>query len=323
MHKTTPVTTRIPKTAIRGAPARRRQQWTLELTLVLSMLLTACSSIQGLVGIKSTSGGHVVSVNEELWTISFRPDGSAADDSLVVPGEVLIQARGQVVQTISHNLSRDAVGSEDNNWLLVEDVNNDGLPDFLLTHAPASPEASPVKSLYLFDAQSQSFQLQTQVSKLGDIDKLSGCVVVTAPNMDESRTRTYCFSGEESSWMEIKRPSSSTGGRCNIKSQKLADCRGLRNQRDEEMLGLITSYIDTKSKAMAEEKRKTAALRFARNLRVGHKQWLLYRDARCASYVIEYNFPPNTSGFEMESCKLDLSSLQLQHYAAMLTSLDK
>jgi hypothetical protein len=89
------------------------------------------------------------------------------------------------------------------------------------------------------------------------------------------------------------------------------------------MRQLIKSYIDSRSQSMKREKRQAAALRFARNLRVGHEQWLLYRDARCASYVIEYNFPANTAGYERESCKLDLSSIQLQHYTSMLASLDK
>jgi hypothetical protein len=294
----------------------------LAVFLLTPVLVSACAVLQGFGVSKAIGGGHVVSVNDELWNISFRSDSSVVDDSQVVTGEVIVRKRGQVVQSIPHTLSRTAAKGDDERWLLIEDVNNDGLPDMLLTHAPAASESAPVKSLFLFDAQSQSFQLQKQVSKLGDIDKTGGCVVVRAQSKD-STNRTYCFTGEQSGWMESKRFSGTASARCNSQHQKVAECRSLRAQRDGEMRQLINSYIDTKSKSMTEEKRQAAALRFARNLRVGHEQWLLYRDARCASYVIEYNFPPSTSGFELESCKLDLSGLQLQHYSSMLSMLDK
>lgn len=323
MRQITSVTTPISQLLSQGQQAKSRHPNALALTLSLSLLLSACAGLQGLVdGIRPATSGHVIAVNAEVWTISFQPDADTEVDAPVVPGELLIQKRGQTVQTIAHRLSRDTLREKDDSWLQVADVNNDGLPDFLLTHAQATPEESPVKSLYLFDAESQSFQLQKKISNLGDIDKLSGCVVVTT-TMDKSPQRTYCFSDEQPGWVEIKIPNAIASERCNIKTHKLADCRGLRNQRDGEMRNLVGSYIATRSKAMVEEKRKAAAQRFARNLRVGHEQWLMYRDARCASYVIEYNFPANTSGFEMESCKLDLSGLQLQHYASMLASLDK
>lgn len=293
----------------------------LAIFLLTPILVSACAALQGFGASKAMGGGHVISVNDELWNISFRSD-TAVEENQVVTGEVIVRKRGQVVQSIPHTLSRIAAKGDDQRWLLIEDVNNDGLPDMLLTHAPATSESVPVKSLFLFDAQSQSFQLQKQVSKLGDIDKTGGCVVVRAQSKDPT-SRTYCFTGEQSGWMESKRFSGTASARCNNQQQKVAECRNLRTQRDGEMRQLINSYIDTKSKSMTEEKRQAAALRFARNLRVGHEQWLLYRDARCASYVIEYNFPASTSGFELESCKLDLSGLQLQHYSSMLSLLDK
>ena len=285
-------------------------------------VLSACAYLPTFGSAKQSGGGHVIAVNDELWTIGFLADPTAGADSPVVAGEVLIQRRGQTVQKFDHSLSRKAA-RDDDGWLLVEDVNNDGLPDFLLTHAPAKSGAQPVKSLYLFDVQSQTFQLQKQISKLGDIDKLNACVVVTDASGDKAVPRTYCFSAEQPGWLEVKRTQNAAVGRCIVKSQTLAECRSLRTQRDEEMRRLVGNYIDTKSKSMAEQKRANAATRFARNLRVGHDQWLLYRDARCAAYVIEFNVPSSSSAFEMESCKLDLSSLQLQHYTTMLTSLDK
>jgi hypothetical protein len=295
------------------------------LALSLSLLLSACASVQGLVdklASKPAPSGHVIAINAEIWTINFQPDAQAEGDTAVVQGELLIQNRGKTVQTIPHRLSQESLRTKDDSWLLVADVNNDGFPDFLLTHAALTSEENPVKSLYLFDAQSQSFHVQKQISKLGDIDKLSGCVVVTT-NTEKSPQRTYCFSDEQSSWVEIKLPNPVASERCNTNTHKLADCRNLRNQRDGEMRNLVGSYIATRSKTMVEEKRRTAAQRFARNLRVGHQQWLLYRDARCASYVIEYDFPAEARGFEMESCKLDLSALQLQHYSSMLASLEQ
>lgn len=294
----------------------------LGLVLAVPILMSACTAIHGFGGSKAMGSGQVISVNDELWNISFHSDTTVVEDSQAVTGEIIVRKRGQVVQSIPHTLSRSAAKGDDERWLLIEDVNNDGLPDMLLSHAPAAAESAPVKSLFLFDAQSQSFQLQKQVSKLGDIDKTGGCVVVRAQGKD-SASRTYCFTGEQSGWMESKRVSGTASARCNSQQQKVAECRKLRAQRDGEMRQLINSYIDTKSKTMTEEKRQAAALRFARNLRVGHEQWLLYRDARCASYVIEYNFSSSTSGFELESCKLDLSGLQLQHYSSMLTSLEK
>ncbi len=292
------------------------------LFLLMPILVSACAAFQGFGASKAMEGGHVISVNDELWNISFRSESSVAEDGQVVTGEVIVRKHGQVVQSIPHTLSRSATKSDDTRWLLIEDVNNDGLPDMLLTHAPVNSESAPVKSLFLFDAQSQIFQLQKQVSKLGNIDKTGGCVVVRTQSKD-STSRTYCFTGEQSGWMESKRFSGTASARCNSQQQKVAECRHLRTQRDGEMRQLINSYIDTKSKSMTEEKRHAAALRFARNLRVGHDQWLLYRDARCASYVIEYNFPASTSGLELESCKLDLSALQVQHYSSMLAALDK
>ena len=316
-------TTPISQLFSRGEQAKFRQPKALALTLSLSLLLSACAGLQGLVdAIKPAPSGHVIEVNAEVWTISFQPDADTEADATVVPGELLIQNKGRTVQTIAHRLSRDTLRQKDDSWLQVADVNNDGLPDLLLTHAQSAPEESPVKDLYLFDAESQSFQLQKKISNLGDIDKLSGCVVVTT-TAGKSPQRTYCFSDEKPGWVEIKIPNPVASERCNINTHKLADCRVLRNQRDGEMRHLVGSYIATRSKAMVEEKRKSAAQRFASNLRIGHAQWLKYRDARCASYVIEYNFPAKTRAFEMESCKLDLSGLQLQHYASMLASLDK
>lgn len=292
------------------------------LGLGIVLLLSGCSVLQGPIKPKAShSNSRMISVGEEFWTISYQTQGNIASDDDIVPGEILIQNRDQVVQTIKHSLSSRAAAGEDGAWLLVEDVNDDGAADFLLTHAPTSAGANPVKSLYLFDQQSQTFQLQKEISKLGDIDKLSGCVVVTAAEAEGPEPRTYCFSTEKNGWMEIRRSTADAGPRCNPNLKNLAECRALRNQRDGEMLRFVRSYIDIKSKSMVKENRKSATTGFARNLRVGHAQWLRYRDARCASYVIEYNFPASSRAFEMESCKLDLSSLQSRHYSSMLTSL--
>lgn len=310
-----------PKDCTRTTAAVASRAMPLSVMLVVPALLSACSTLQDLGGSRALGGGHVFAINDELWNIRFRPDTTITDDADVVTGDVIVRKRGQAEQFIAHTLSRDAVRGDDAGWLLIEDVNNDGLPDLLLTHVTTATGAAPVKSLFLFDSQSQTFQLQKQVSKLGDIDKTGGCVVVRAPEK-QSPSRTYCFSGEQSGWIESKR-SAAPVARCNSQTQKASECRTLRTQRDGEMRQLINDYIDTKSKSMTEEKRQSAVQRFARNLRVGHDQWLLYRDARCASYVIEYNFPASVSAFERESCKLDLSALQLQHYSSMLATVNK
>lgn len=315
------------------SPNRSRQgclkgrfAWAMAAATAFTLLLSGCASNPDFWPSKKagSSRGQVISVNDEIWTISFRADDNASTSgSALVDGQLLIQSKGKVIQSIDHKLSQSAASGDIGQWLTVEDVNNDGLPDILITETDDPSKTNPIKSLYLLDAQSKTFQLQKQISNLGDIDKLSGCVVVTASNKQETPPRTYCYSNEQKSWLEIRRSSAKGGDRCNIKTHSLAECRGMRNQRDGEMRRAVDTYIDAKSKTMVEENRKTSVQRFASSLRGGHKQWLLYRDARCSSYVIEYNFPASDRQFEMEACKLDLSALQLQHYSTMLSSIQK
>jgi hypothetical protein len=322
MHKTSPTSSDIVTHGAQSPSSRKIRIVPLTAAMVLSIFLSACANIQALMGFEKAAApsGRVIPVHAELWNIRFQPDPHGDSGSPVVFGEILIQKQGHTVQTIAHSVHRASLLAEDDSWLQVVDVNNDSLPDLLIAHA--SPVTRPLKSLYLFDSTSQSFQPQEQLTKLGEIDKLSGCVVLTSDD-DKAPQRTFCLSMEQPGWTEVKLPSSVSLERCNMRAQSLAECRSMRTQRDLQMRTLVGSYITTRSEDMAVEKRKAAAQRFARNLRIGHQQWLQYRDARCASYVIEHNFPADSSKFEMESCKLDLSALQLQHYTSMLAALEK
>ena len=257
------------------------------------------------------------------WKIDFSPaESSGGTSTKTVQGQIVIQRNGRSVQSFNHVLDRSDYVAGPQSWLIMDDFNGDDFEDILLKNGSQGDKSKPSHSLYVFMKSKQEFEAQDQISNVGDIEKKTGCLLINTSD-DKQDSKTFCYSDESNLWVEMGKSRERNAVHCDTASADLKVCRKLRIQRDLEMRSLIGEYIDGKTKLMQANKRKTAATTFSKNLRAGHDSWLRYRDFRCISYVNDYNIPSSAIPFSLESCKMDLAALQLQHYRNMMGSLNR
>lgn len=295
----------------------------LLLVSIATLTLTACGSYSALLSGGEPNTDSSLAIDGARWQIAFNPSEANGDNSAkAVQGQIVIQRNGRAVQSFSHALDRSDYAAGPHSWLVIDDFNGDDLEDILLKNSSQGDKSKPSHSLYTFMKAKQIFEPQDQISNVGDIEKKTGCLLINTSD-DKQDSKTFCYSDENNLWVEMGKSRERSAVHCDTASADLKACRTLRIQRDMEMRSLIGEYIGGKTKLMQANKRKTAAATFSKNLRAGHESWLRYRDYRCISYVNDYNIPSSAIPFALESCKMDLAALQLQHYRNMMDSLTR
>ncbi|MDO8906038.1 lysozyme inhibitor LprI family protein [Hydrogenophaga sp.] len=256
-------------------------------------------------------------------------DSPDAEGGLLGAGFIVVTQDETEVQTIAHDFGMSISEIDPEQWLTVVDANGDGLPDFLVPNRRSDGDASVVGSLYQFDEAAGKFVLVETLSNIGLIDVINpGCLTITQEAADARLVRhEHCYSPQAGRWIrQLSLPGLMEEGErsaldwpeerqaCAGPTPSLSECRRLRLTTDRTLHTALVEQKQAQRPALARERGRAYAQRYAVNLDASHRSWLQYRDNRCLAYVREQGFQAPLFQSANEACRFRLAQWQMQQY---------
>lgn len=266
----------------------------------------------------------------EAFRFQFVPGDSPDTESGLVGAGFIVVTQGETeVQSIAHDFGMSVSELDPAQWLTVVDANGDGLPDFLVPNRRGEGDEPVVGSLYQFDEGSGEFELVEPFSNIGLIEVINpGCLTITQEAADARVVRQeHCYSPQAGRWVrQLSLPGMMEEGdrlasaspealqACAGPTPTLSECRRLRLTTDRALQAALVEHKQTQRPALARERGRVYAQRYAVNLDASHRSWLRYRDNRCLAYVREQGFQAPLFQSANEACRFRLAQWQLQQY---------
>lgn len=266
----------------------------------------------------------------DAYRFKFVAGGSPNAEGGVLGAGFIVVTQGETkVQSIAHDFGMSMSEIDPAQWLTVVDANGDGLPDFLVPNRRSDGDAPVVGSLYQFDEATGKFVLVETLSNIGLIDVFNpGCLTIAQEAADARLVRhEHCYSAQAGRWIrQLSLPGLIEEGEraasdspeaqqaCAGPTPSLSECRRLRLTTDRALHTALVEHKQTQRPALARERGRVYAQRYAVNLDASHRSWLQYRDNRCLAYVREQGFQAPLFQSANEACRFRLAQWQLQQY---------